>query len=73
MNDEEIRECIIAGKVPRFHIAELLPLLLLGLTDECLDIARSTYEKIEGVGEIYKKFIDQLNKFKAPQVHKDIT
>uniref|UniRef100_A0A7I4EC81 TOG domain-containing protein n=1 Tax=Physcomitrium patens TaxID=3218 RepID=A0A7I4EC81_PHYPA len=73
MNDEEIRECIIAGKVPRFHIAELLPLLLLGLTDECLDIARSTYEKIEGVGEIYKKFIDQLNKFKAPQGREDVS
>ena len=60
MTDEEIDECIVAGKVPIFHVPELLPLLLLGITDDCLDIATSIYEKLEGVGEIYKRFIDQL-------------
>lgn len=60
MTDEEIGECIDAGKIPLFHVPELLPLLLLGITDDCLDIATSVYEKLEGVGEIYKKIVDQL-------------
>lgn len=60
MSDEEIHDCAVAGKVPRFHVPELLPLLLLGITDDCLDVATSTYEKLEGIGEIYKKVIDQL-------------
>lgn len=58
MNDEEICECIIVGKVLCFYIVEFLFFLLLGLIDECFDIVRLIYEKIEGVGEIYKKFID---------------
>lgn len=65
MTDEEIHECAVAGKVPRFHVPELLPLLLLGITDDCLDIATSTYEKLEGIGEIYKKVIDHLEEIKS--------
>lgn len=64
MTDEEIGECIDAGKVPLFHVPELLPLLLLGITDDSLEIATSTYERLEGVGYIYKKFIDELDKRK---------
>lgn len=52
---------MIDGKVPRFHIPELLPLLLLGITDDCPDLAISSLEKLEGVGKIYQKFIDALD------------
>ncbi|KAG0598151.1 hypothetical protein M758_12G050400 [Ceratodon purpureus] len=61
MSGEEIHQAVLSGKIPRFHLPELLPLLLLGVTDDCLDIATSTYEKLEGIGEIYKKFIDHLD------------
>lgn len=60
MSNGEIGKCIVDGKVPLFYVQELLPLLLLGITDDCLDIATSIYEKFEGIGEIYKKIIDQL-------------
>lgn len=61
MNDEEIHQCALFGKIPHFHLPELLPLLLLGITDDCIDIATSTYDKLEAIGEIYKKFIDVLD------------
>jgi hypothetical protein len=61
MSDEEVHECVLSGKTPLFHLPELLPLLLLGITDDCFDIATSTYDKLEGIGEIYKRFIDHLD------------
>ncbi|XP_024357132.1 uncharacterized protein [Physcomitrium patens] len=61
MSDEEAHQCVVSGKIPRFHVPELLPLLLLGITDDCIDIAVSTYEKLEAIGRIYKRFIDELD------------
>lgn len=61
MTDEEIHQCVVSGKIPRFHLPELLPLLLLGITDDYIDIATLTYERLEGIGEIYKKFMDHLD------------
>ncbi|KAG0623087.1 hypothetical protein M758_3G148000 [Ceratodon purpureus] len=72
MTDEEIGECIDAGKVPLFHVPELLPLLLLGITDDSLEIATSTYERLEGVGYIYKKIIDELDKRKIQEKEGDL-
>ena len=72
MSDDELRQCVVFGKIPRFHLPELLPLLLLGITDECLDIATSTYDKLEAIGEIYKKFIDHLD-IRVSTVRMDVT
>jgi len=61
MTDEDILQCVVSGKIPCFHLPELLPLLLLGITDDYIDIATLTYERLEGIGEIYKKFMDALD------------
>lgn len=41
---------------PRTYAPQLLPLLLLGLSDESADIAEMTLNLVEGVGEVYLKF-----------------
>lgn len=60
-SDEEIQKLVVQGRTPRFHIPELLPLLLLGITDDCPDIATSTLGRLESIGDLYKKYIDHID------------
>lgn len=41
---------------PMTYAPQLLPLLLLGLSDESVDVAEKTLLLVEGVGELYMKF-----------------
>ncbi len=63
--EDDIKACIESCKIPRFYIPELLPLLLVGMTDVSPDLAALTLTLLEGVGEIYLKFINELDSRKV--------
>lgn len=52
----ENHRCIKNEVDPRTYVPQLLPLLLLGLSDESADIAEMALNLVEGVGEVYLKF-----------------
>ncbi|CAK9207157.1 unnamed protein product [Sphagnum troendelagicum] len=64
-DEDDIKACIESCKIPRFYIPELLPLLLVGMTDVSPDLAALTLTLLEGVGEIYLKFINELDSRKG--------
>ncbi|XP_057853693.2 uncharacterized protein LOC131063777 isoform X2 [Cryptomeria japonica] len=56
INDTGNRQCLNDALDPRTYAPQLLPLLLLGLSDESTDVAEKTLHLVEGVGELYMKF-----------------
>jgi hypothetical protein len=64
-DEDDIKACIESCKIPRFYIPELLPLLLVGMTDVSPDLAALTLTLMEGVGETYLKFINELDSRKV--------
>ncbi|KAH9305027.1 hypothetical protein KI387_009431, partial [Taxus chinensis] len=56
INDTENQKSFRGGLDPRTYAPQLLPLLLLGVSDESADVAEKALHLVEGVGEVYMKF-----------------
>lgn len=52
---------VLQERDPRVHIPQLLPLLLLGVTDDSTEVAANSLSLVHGVGFVFERYMTVLD------------